>query len=69
MLIFKLTFVPIFILRVTLAERKRSSSIASLLGDLPAVAGPIIIFIAIEQGNAFAALTATSTISAASCLL
>jgi len=69
MLIFKLTFVPIFILRVTLAGRKWGSFIASLLGALPAVAGPIIIFIAIGQGNAFAALTATSTISVASCLL
>lgn len=68
-LIFKLTIVPIFILLVTLAGRKWGSSIAGLLGALPAVAGPIIIFIAIEQGNAFAALTAKLTVSAASCLL
>lgn len=69
MLIFKLTIVPIFILLITLSGRKWGSSIAGLLGALPAVAGPIIIFIAIEQGNAFAALTATSAVSAASCLL
>jgi hypothetical protein len=68
-LIFKLTIFPIFILLVTLDGRKWGSSIAGLLGSLPKVAGPIIIFIAIEQGNAFAALTAKSTVSAASCLL
>jgi len=68
-LIFKLSIVPIFILLITLVGRKWGSTSAGLLGALPAVAGPIIIFIALEEGNAFAALTATSAVAAASCLL
>lgn len=67
--ILKLAIVPLFIGLITLAGRKWGAGIAGLLGAFPVVAGPIVIFIAIEQGPAFAALTSISAISAVACLL
>jgi len=69
LLILKLTIVPLFIGLITLAGRKWGSSVAGLMGAFPVVAGPIIIFIALEQGSEFAALTSISAISATACLL
>jgi hypothetical protein len=69
LLILKLTIVPLFIGLITLAGRKWGSSIAGLMGAFPVVAGPIIIFIALEQDSEFAALTSISAISATACLL
>jgi uncharacterized membrane protein (GlpM family) len=69
LLILKLTIVPLFIGLITLVGRKWGSSIAGLMSAFPVVAGPIVIFIAIEQGPEFATLTATSAISATACLL
>ena len=68
-LILKLCIVPLFIGLITLAGRKWGSGIAGLMGAFPVVAGPIIIFIALEQGSIFAALTAVSAISATACLM
>lgn len=45
---------PTVITFVTLASRKWGNSIAGILGSLPWVAGPIILFIALEQGKPFA---------------
>lgn len=69
LLILKLTIVPLFICLVTLVGRKWGSSVAGLVGAFPVVAGPIITFIALEQGSEFAALTSISAISATACLL
>ncbi len=69
LLILKLTIVPLFIGLITLAGRKWGSSVAGLMGAFPVVAGPIIIFIALEQGSDFASLTSISAISATACLL
>jgi hypothetical protein len=69
LLILKLTIVPLFIFLITLAGRKWGSGIAGLLSAFPVVAGPIVMFIALEQGSAFATLTAVSAISAVACLL
>ena len=69
LLILKLTIVPIFIGLITLAGRKWGAGIAGLLGAFPVVAGPIVIFIRLEQGPIFATLTAISAISATACLL
>ena len=67
LLILKLTIVPLFIGLVTLAGRRWNSSIAGLLGAFPIVAGPIIVFIAYEQGTEFATSTSVSAISAVTC--
>ena len=69
LLILKITIVPLFIGLITLAGRKWGSGIAGLMGAFPVVAGPIIIFITLEQGPEFAALTSVSAISATACLL
>lgn len=68
-LILKLCIVPLFIGLITLAGRKWGSGIAGLMGAFPVVAGPIVIFIALEQGPAFATLTSVSAISATACLM
>jgi uncharacterized membrane protein (GlpM family) len=69
LLILKITIVPLFIGLITLAGRKWGSGVAGLMGAFPVVAGPIIIFITLEQGPQFAALTSVSAISATACLL
>ena len=68
-LILKLCIVPLFIGLITLAGRKWGSGIAGLMGAFPVVAGPIVIFIALEQGSLFATFTAVSAISATACLM
>jgi len=69
LLILKLTIVPLFIGLITLAGRKWGSGVAGLMGAFPVVAGPIITFIALEQGIEFATLTSISVISATAGLL
>lgn len=69
MLILKLTIVPLFILVVTLAGKKWGTQLAGLLGGLPIVAGPIVVFLALEQGQAFGAVAATSAIASVVALL
>lgn len=69
MLLLKLTIVPIFIAIITIVGKKWGSKIAGLLTAFPVVAGPIIIFIAIEQGHDFASLASISAVAATSCLL
>lgn len=68
-LILKLCIVPLFIGLITLAGRKWGSGVAGLMGAFPVVAGPIIIFIALEQGPEFATLTSVSAIAATACLM
>jgi uncharacterized membrane protein (GlpM family) len=68
-LILKLAVVPIFIAAVTLAGRRWGSGVAGLLGGLPIVAGPIVVFIALENGAEFGALAASAAISAIAGLL
>lgn len=69
MLILKLTVVPLFIIVVTLAGRRWGAGVAGLIGGFPIVAGPIVVFVALEQGAEFGALAATAAVSAISGLL
>ncbi|PJE40888.1 MAG: hypothetical protein CUR33_12120 [Pseudomonas sp.] len=69
MLLLKLTVVPLFIAALSLAGRRWGSGVAGLLGGFPIVAGPIVVFVALEQGSQFGALTATAAISAIAALL
>ena len=68
-LILKLTVAPLFIAGVTLAGRRWGAGIAGLLGGFPIVAGPIVVFVALEQGPQFGAITAVASISAIASLL
>ncbi|HEX5513355.1 MAG TPA: hypothetical protein VFY81_03100, partial [Gammaproteobacteria bacterium] len=69
MLILKLAIVPLFIAAVTMAGRRWGSRIAGLLGGFPVVTGPIVVFIALEQGQQFGALAALAAISGVAGLL
>ena len=69
MLLLKLTIVPLFIALVTLAGRKWGTQLAGLLGGLPIVAGPIVVFLALEQGQAFGVVASTSAMASVLALL
>ncbi len=51
----KITLVPLLIGAITLASRRWGPAVAGWLSGLPVVAGPIMYFIALEQGAGFAA--------------
>lgn len=68
-LLLKLILVPALIALVTLAGRRWGPAVAGWLSALPVVAGPILGFIAVEQGAAFAAKAAVGTLSAVLAIL
>jgi hypothetical protein len=57
----KLTLAPSLVAGVTLAGRRWGTRVAGLLAGLPVVGGPILLLVALEQGEAFAARTAVAT--------
>lgn len=60
----KLGLVPALIGGVTLAGRRWGPAVAGWLSAFPVVAGPILFFIALDQGTEFAAQAAAGTLSA-----
>nr|WP_207201697.1 hypothetical protein [Pseudomonas sp. TH41] len=60
----KLLVIPGFLLLISLAGKRWGPSVAGWLSGLPVVVGPILFFLAIEQGQAFAAQSATAALSA-----
>lgn len=68
-LLLKLLLVPALIALVTLAGRRWGPAVAGWLSAFPVVAGPILWFVAIEQGAAFAASAAVGTLSAVLAIL
>jgi hypothetical protein len=58
----KAVLVPTLVASVTLASRRWGFRIGGILTALPMVAGPTLIFYAIEQGNAFAAEAARTAL-------
>lgn len=52
-LFFKLTMMPMVIGGITLVSRKWGNSIGGIIGSMPWVAGPILVFFILEQGTAF----------------
>jgi uncharacterized membrane protein (GlpM family) len=63
MLALKLLLVPLFLLIVSLVSKRFGPSVGGWIAGLPVVAGPILGFIALERGAAFAA-TAAATAAA-----
>lgn len=59
----KLLLVPLLIAAITVAGERVGPHIAGALTGLPVVAGPIVLFIALEQGPAFAARSAAATLA------
>ncbi|MFS2072978.1 hypothetical protein ACEN9D_29940 [Pseudomonas sp. CT11-2] len=64
MLMLKLLVIPGFLLLISLAGKRWGPSVAGWLSGLPVVVGPILLFLAIEQGHVFAAQAATAALSA-----
>ena len=64
MLILKLLVIPGFLLLISLAGKRWGPSVAGWLSGLPVVVGPILFFLAIEQGELFAAQSAMAALSA-----
>ena len=61
-LILKIVLTPLFIAGASLAQRKWGSAVAGLLAGLPLTSGPVSVFLALEQGRAFAAQSARGTL-------
>lgn len=59
----KLALVPLLIAFITLAGQRLGPRVAGALTGLPVVAGPVVFFIALEQGPAFAARSAGATLA------
>jgi hypothetical protein len=64
MLTLKLLLMPPLIGLVTLAARRWGVTVGGWIGGLPWVAGPISLFLALEQGPAFAARAAVPALAA-----
>jgi hypothetical protein len=62
-LLLKLVLVPGLIALVTLAGRRFGPRIGGWLNALPLVAGPVLFFLAIEQGDRFVAQAAEATLA------
>ena len=63
MLLLKLLLVPGLVAAVTLAVRRWGPAAGGWLAGLPVVAGPVLVFYALEQGRAFAARAAHGTLT------
>ena len=61
-LAWKLLLVPAFIGSLSLAGRRFGPAISGWLVGLPIVAGPIVFFLAVEQGSTFASSAARGTL-------
>jgi len=59
----KLALVPIAVGLASLAARRWGHTVSGYLGGMPMVGGPIIIFLAIDHGAAFAAKVALVTLA------
>ncbi len=68
-LLLKLLLVPALIAVVTLAARRWGPRLAGWLSAFPLVAGPILIMLTLEQGDAFGAQAAEGTVLAVLAIL
>ena len=63
MLLLKLLLVPGLVAAVTVAVRRWGPAVGGWLAGLPVVAGPVLVFYALEQGTLFAARAANGTLT------
>lgn len=62
-LLAKLLLVPLLIAAITIVGQRLGPQVAGALVGLPVVAGPIALFLALEQGTAFGAHAAIATLA------
>lgn len=65
----KLGLVPALIGGITIAGRRWGPAVAGWLSGFPVVAGPVLFFLAIDQGTGFATRAASGTLSAVLAIL
>ena len=63
LLFLKLLVAPALVTAVTLAVRRWGPRVGGWLSGLPTVAGPVLVFFAVEQGPAFASQAAHATLT------
>jgi len=63
LLLLKLIVAPGLVAAVTLAVRRWGPAVGGWLSGLPTVAGPVLVFFAVEQGTAFAARASHATLA------
>ena len=64
-LFFKIGLPVLMIGIVTLVSHRYGPSVGGILGAVPAKGGPIILFLAIDQGRSFAATSAAASLGGA----
>jgi hypothetical protein len=64
LVVLKLVLVPALVAAVTLGARRWGPQVGGWLTALPVVAGPALLFLAVEQGDAFAGTAAGATLVA-----
>ena len=64
MLLLKLLTVPGFLWLISLASKRWGPNVAGWLAGFPVVVGPILLFLALEQGQVFATHAAVAALSA-----
>lgn len=64
MLLLKLLLVPFFLAVISLAARRWGPQVGGLLAGMPVMAGPILFFLSLEQGVAFATKAAQGALLA-----
>ena len=62
LLVAKLLLTPLLMALVTLAERRYAGRAAGLLAGLPLTSGPVLVFLTVQEGSAFAARAAVGTL-------
>lgn len=63
LLLLKLIVAPGLVAAVTLAVRRWGPAVGGWLSGMPVVAGPVLVFFAVEQGTAFAARASHATLA------
>jgi hypothetical protein len=63
LLLLKLIVAPGLVAAVTLAVRRWGPAVGGWLSGLPTVAGPVLVFLAVEQGTPFAARASHATLT------
>jgi len=69
LLLLKLLLVPALIGLITLAAHRWGPAVGGWLSGFPVVSAPILLFLALERGPAFAAQAAVGTLSAVAAIL
>lgn len=63
LLALKLTLVPLLMLAITWAGQRWGAAVAGWLSGFPVIAGPVLLFVALDHGSGFAADAALATLA------